>query len=378
MSVVNSTPKQIRRGLPDQVGVYMMKQSLISYLMIVATITPYMSMAASVREIAPHDGPVSILIYDSQGRLFSGGWDGTIKQWGKSITSTVSAVQVPKGRVTAIAVCAKEGFLVAASSDDWLHRYDIVTGNLIGHLELKKRSGIRSLAMSEDCSQMYSGSSDETLRHWRVADGSIASRDQPLDGGTVRFIIRNPVIPGLFALGTKTGGVMLWSPDLSKKPVPLKRAGSNRVVALAWRTDGSRLAAAYADQEIALWDPNTRTLIGEIKQVHQDEIKALAFALGGTMLLSADLDGSVHAHRLDAITSSCKVQDIPASSGLLSLAVHPDGRTVVAGTLLGEIRQWRLPEHAEQLPCVWLSQSSPAELRRAGGTGAKRRSPTIK
>lgn len=372
MSVVNSTPKQIRRGLPDQAGVYMMKQSLISYLMIVATITPYMSMAASVPEIAPHDGPVSILIYDSQGRLFSGGWDGTIKQWGKSITSTILAMQVPKGRVTAIAVCAKEGFLVAASSDDWLHRYDIVTGKLVGHLEPKKmRTGIKSLALSEDCSQMYSGSSDEALRHWRVADGSIATRDKPLDAGTVRFIIRSPVFSDLFALGTKAGGVMLWSPDSAKKPVPLKRAGSNRVVALAWRADGSQLAAAYADQVIALWDPNTGTLISEIRQVHQDEIKALAFALGGTMLLSADLGGTVQAHRFDTITSSCKVQDIPASSGLLSLAVHPDGRTVMAGTLLGEIRQWRLPEHAEQFPCVWMSQSPSAEPRRVAAPGRR-------
>jgi len=349
--------------------------SLIVVICMVVAIAPGLTVTASAREIAPHDGPVSILTYDSQGRLFSGGWDGTVRQWG----TTVSTMQVPQGRVTAIAVCAKKGFLVAASSNDWLHRFDLVSGKLIGNLEpKKKRTGIKSLALSEDCSQMYSGSSDEALRHWRVDDGSVATRDKPLDAGTVRFMIRSPVSPDLFALGTKAGGVMLWSPDSEKTPVPLKRAGSNRVVALAWRADGSQLAAAYADQEIALWDPNTRTLIGEIKQIHQDEIKALAFALGGTMLLSADLYGSVLAHRLEAITSSCKVQDIPASSGLLSLAVHPDGRTVVAGTLLGEIRQWRLPEHADQLPCVWVSQSSSAEPRRAGGTGVKRSSPTIK
>ena len=345
---------------------------------IVAAIASCMTVAGSAREIAPHDGPVSILTYDSQGRLFSGGWDGTVRQWDKSMIAPGPAMQVPTGRVAAIAVCAKEGFLLAASSDDWLHRFDIATGKLIGHLEPKKRTGIKSLALSEDCSQMYSGSSDETLRHLSMADGSVVTRDQWLDAGTVRFIIRSPVLPGLFALGTKTGGVMLWSPDSAKTPVLLKRRSSNRVVALAWRADGSQLAAAYADQTIALWDPNTRTLITEIQQAHQDEIKALAFAMGGTMLLSADLGGSVRAHRFGAIASSCDAQDVPASSGLLSLAVHQDGRTVVAGTLLGEIRQWHLPEHVEQLPCVWVGQSSSAEPRRGSRTGAKISPPTVK
>lgn len=152
-------------------------------------------------------------------------------------------MHVPKGRVTAIAVCAREGFLVAASSDDWLHRFDIVSGKLIGHLEPKKRTGIKSLALSEDCSQMYSGSSDETLRHWRVADGSVATREKSLEAGTVRFMIRSPVYSGPLCARHEDRWSFSWSPDPAKTPVPLKRAGSNRVVALAWRADG-RLAGS--------------------------------------------------------------------------------------------------------------------------------------
>lgn len=322
-----------------------------------SAIAAVMAMAVNPATAIPpgaqqsHDGPVSILFYDSKRRLFSAGWDGTVRRWHNPPTNADVVMKVPFGRVTAVAVCSDQDYLVAASSDDWLHRFEVVAGARQGSLEPIKQFGIRSMALTRDCTELFVGSSDQTLRHWRISDGKDLARPRMLDAGTLRTIVPSPTDPARLAIGTRRQGVLLWSSGDSKAPVVLKRAGNNRVVSLAWRPDGRQLAAAYADRSIVLWDAITLGQTLELPPAHRDDIKGLAYALDGTLLLSADLLGVVLSHRPGSKDEPCVILRLPEQSGVMSLAVHPDTRTMATGTLLGEVFQWRLMDLLNEARC---------------------------
>lgn len=209
---------------------------------------------AEFREL--HDGPAWILTYTPSGRLYSAGWDGTIREWATGVQSRIT-MTIHGHRIVAMSFCLDSGFLVAASSDDWLHRFDLQSGKLLGSLKPRRKIGLRALALSEDCSQLYSGASDETVREWRMSDGEQIGKERDMDSGAVRFILRRPTDSRQFAIGTKRGA-MIWTPppDSTERKL-LRQNASNRVVSMVWRRDGRVLAVAYADRAIALWDPDT-------------------------------------------------------------------------------------------------------------------------
>lgn len=324
-------------------------RALAFAVLIGSMISPAVTLALDPQQI--HDGPVSILFYDSKRRLFSAGWDGTVRRWLNPSAKVSTVMKVPVGRVTAVVVCDEEDYIVVASSDDWLHRFEISTGVRQGSLEPTRQIGIRSMALSKECREIVLGSSDQALRRWRIEDGKDVVRPRMLDAGALRPMLPSPTEPGRLAIGTRKVGVLLWSSSDSSAPVVLKRKGNNRVTALVWRPDGRQLAAAYADRSIVLWDAINLGQPVELSAVHRDDIKGLAYALEGTRLLSADLLGVILSHRLGTKEEPCVIMRLPEQSGVMSMAVHPNTRTMAAGTLLGEVFQWRIADLLTEAGC---------------------------
>lgn len=305
--------------------------------------------SAELRQV--HDGPVSILLYDLNQRLYSAGWDGTIRRWVSPPDRVATMMRVPAGRVTAFAVCDAENYLVAAASDDWLHRFDLSSGARQGSLEPLRPIGIRSLVLTSDCKELLVGSGDQTLRHWRVSDGKDLSRPKMLDAGALRAMLPSPTDSGRIAVGTRKEGVLLWASIDAKAPVALKRSGNNRVVNMAWHPEGHQLAVAYGDRKIVIWDLSDVGKASELSATHGDDIKGIAYALGGRMLISGDLLGVVLAHRPGSTEAPCVLLRLPEQSGVMSLAVRPDGAALAVGTLLGEVAQWNIPDLVARARC---------------------------
>ena len=78
---------------------------------------------------------------------------------------------------------------------------------------------------------------------------------------------------------------------------------SNRVTALAWSPDGTRIASASNDQTVQVWDAETGKQLYTYSE-HVSCIEALAWSPDGTRIASAGDDGTVRIWQVDASATS--------------------------------------------------------------------------
>jgi WD40 repeat protein len=113
-------------------------------------------------------------------------------------------------------------------------------------------------------------------------------------------------------------------------------AGPVRAVAVA--PDGRRALSASSDRTLKVWDLDTGavqcTLAG-----HAGPVRAVAVTPDGRRAVSASDDATLKVWDLD---SGRIVASFPAEAPFLSIAVGPDGLTIVAGDALGRLHFLRI------------------------------------
>ncbi|MGL4555249.1 MAG: c-type cytochrome domain-containing protein [Gemmataceae bacterium] len=116
-------------------------------------------------------------------------------------------------------------------------------------------------------------------------------------------------------------------------------AGHDDVVAaVAWRPDGQRLASASYDRTVRTWDAAGRRLNAFTH--HSDFALAVGYSPDGKTLYTGSKDRSVRAIDADAGTSRFTYSD--RDDDVLTLAVHPDGKTMVASGLSAGLSWWNV------------------------------------
>jgi len=89
--------------------------------------------------------------------------------------------------------------------------------------------------------------------------------------------------------------VRLWDPATGRRVrAPLQTGSRNGVPGVAFSPDGTLLASADSDGTVRLWDPATGQPVGApIQTGGQTSVWWVAFSPDGTLLASADSDGTV-------------------------------------------------------------------------------------
>ncbi|MCS6923577.1 MAG: caspase family protein [Fimbriimonadales bacterium] len=210
-------------------------------------------------------------------------------------------VHTPTGhtsKVTSVAFSPDGRYLASGSADNTVRLWRVADGTLVRTLTGHKNE-VTSVAFSPDGQYLASGSWDKTVRLWRVADGSL-----------VRTL----------------SGHRLW------------------VFSIAFSPDGRYLASGGADNTIRLWRVADGTLVRTLTG-HKNEVTSVAFSPDGQYLASGSLDETVLLWRVsDGSFVRTLTADLPLRFSVFSLTFSPDGRYLASGDAAGIVRLWRVAD----------------------------------
>jgi WD40 repeat protein len=322
-------------------------------------------------EIYVPGGGVTSLARFGTGYLLCGSRNGRLSIW---LIETLRAKLSEKNPGSVYSVAALDDTTaVSTSSDGPVHVWNVPEGALLRSLE--GHSGSVSAVCILDSSRIASSSFEEnSVRIWNprtgkllstiqgihkagplaafndhlicVAPVGLAAKDQPIqiwDVASGQKIIDFPVFPGgvgalcaldsrFILVGTFNGLILhLDISTVSDRRNFALRGHERGVVSLAM-IDRNHLASGSIDKTIRIWNLNSQETV-QVLRGHESEVTGLA-PISSRLLVSAGADRTIKLWDLETGTP---VIDLHLDTGLSSLAVMPDRRTLVAGDVAGTV-----------------------------------------
>ncbi|KAL9604791.1 MAG: hypothetical protein Q9219_000239 [cf. Caloplaca sp. 3 TL-2023] len=203
---------------------------------------------------------------------------------------------------------------------------------------------------------------DEEVLCWDVKKGELLSRWRDKDcAAEVTTIAPSNADPDVFAVGYGNGTIRIWDARIATIIISFNghRAA---ITALAFSSDGSRLASGSKDTNIIVWDLVAEVGLYKLRG-HQNQITGLQFlhqvtipAVNGDEEIDDVVDGNGHEYAFMLTTSKdarikiwnlesqhCVETHIAQSNGeCWALAVYPDGSGCVTAGNDGELKVWSI------------------------------------
>jgi WD40 repeat protein len=141
---------------------------------------------------------------------------------------------------------------------------------------------------------------------------------------------------GTLALAFHTDGVSLHDPATGQARATLA-LGPDALEAMALSSDGARLAVATRPGWVRIASTATGEFLPEPLGRHEAAVETLAWSADGSTVASASIDGDL---RLWNVPERFTVRAIPTGNVITALDLSADGTRVVAGTWSGARRMW--------------------------------------
>ena len=240
--------------------------------------------------------------------------------------------------VNTVAWSPDGSFIASGSSDETVHVWDAVTGDLFltysGHSE-----AVTSLAWSPDGMKIASGSLDGTVHVWSVVNGSrfltyrghchFRSRE------AVWAVVWSP--DGEYIIsGSDDNTIQLWKASSGKK-VFTYRGHSDCVNTVSWAPDDVYIASGGEDGAVHVWECDTGREIA-IYTDHSGPVNTVAWSPDGEYIASGGDDGTVHVW---GGTTGRKETTYRGHSDTVGTVVwSPNGRYIASGSDDGTVQVW--------------------------------------
>ena len=191
-----------------------------------------------------------------------------------------------------------------------------------------------SVAFSPDGSTLASGSVDRTIQLWDLAMGSVRAT---LEGheGSVLAVTFSPDGRTL-ASGSRDNTVKLWDVAAQTARATLKGYTDSSV---AFTPDGRRLAAGGVDDTVRFWDVESGEPIQTL-HVRRNSVHAVAFSPDGQRLALGHSVGSGVTVQVWALDDERTQFAFEGPEEVTSVCFSPDGKTLAAAGLSGQVKLW--------------------------------------
>lgn len=264
--------------------------------------------------------------------LVAGSVDGTVRTWDlRPVIATGS------GPVLDVAFSPDGHRLITGARDGTSRLWDAQSGHEIGE-PVRYAGAVTSVAFSPDGQQIAIGASDGTIGLTRLDTGAAAT----FVGDSRVFAVAYSPDGRILASGGEQG-IKLWkAADRQSLGPPLVDPSSDfGIGALAFSPDGHHVAGGGTDGTIAIWDVDTRKMVGQhfkIEAIYRG-IDGLAYSPDGRRLASASADHTVRVWNID--TGKQLFEPLRGHTDMArSVAFSPDGHRLASASFDGTVRLW--------------------------------------
>lgn len=195
---------------------------------------------------------------------------------------------------------------------------------------------IHGLALSPDGALLASGSRDLTVKLWAMPEGGHVKTLEGHSGDVYDLAISADGT--LLASGSWDGTVGLWSLPEGERRGTIEHP-DGPVTSVALSPDGSLLVAAAREGGVRVW----RLPQGEEVATWGEDlagVRSMVFVPRGDLVACVNTGDGIDLRSVPAGDPSLTLD----AAEVGSLAIHPDGSLLAAGTSTGIVRLWSLPD----------------------------------
>jgi WD40 repeat protein len=300
---LDSAPTSPSRAQPDKYAVAAVGADTRLRLWMVPRLgLPPVTSPTSVKE--GHTDEVKAVCLLSDGCLVTGGRDAHLRVWPRG--GGCSTVPSPGGTIFSICALPSGGCVTACSDTTlrlWLptHSEQGAPALACRHQLAGHKNMVFALDITPDGVRLVSGSADKTARLWRLdtlpaSPGAEGIKSVRTLSGHTAWVNAVKLYDGATrcATGSADGQVRLWRCSsgeciaICSPQAAQDTSLAVAVLALAVLADTQRIAAAYDDGRLCVWNQEDGSLHAKVENAHKEAVRAITALPDGRIATGGD------------------------------------------------------------------------------------------
>lgn len=278
-------------------------------------------------------------------------------------TRVAHAVRAHATEVNSVSFNTSGKILFSGSSDGTVRAWEAASCRPLGEYRgVGTAHPLLCVRGSEDGEFVLGTGCDRKCFIWRVGTGRVY---QTLVGhkGKVLAGEFSRVTPSEVVTGSSDRSMRVWDIARGRSVQTINCQSSCNDVAMAL---GGQFASAHHDGVVRFWDTRSKTLISELKGLHDDQCTSVSFSASGEQLLTNSRDHTLRVvdPRMYAAVATLQHPGYHCGFDWCKASLSPDGAYAAAGGASGSLFVWnarsgklekelRMGHQGAVACCVW-------------------------